>query len=70
VVEQWPLEKVIGELYRYKKGTYFIDPTLKDLRVSGVFSLKNPQQSLETLAYTHQLELSYYSAYLLKIKKR
>ncbi|NNP71076.1 FecR domain-containing protein [Acinetobacter sp. Ac_5812] len=70
VVEQWPLEKVIGELYRYKKGTYFIEPALKDLRVSGVFSLKNPQQSLETLAYTHQLELSYYTPYILKIKKR
>ncbi|EPF79689.1 sensor [Acinetobacter gyllenbergii] len=70
VVEQWPLEKVIGELYRYKKGTYFITPELKDLRVSGVFSLKNPQQSLETLAYTHQLELSYYTPYVLKIKKR
>lgn len=70
VVEQWPLEKVISELYRYKKGTYFIEPALKDLRISGVFSLKNPQQSIETLAYTHQLELSYYSPYVLKIKKR
>ncbi|WP_332604407.1 FecR family protein [Acinetobacter sp. ESBL14] len=70
VVEQWPLQKVLDELYRYKKGTYFIEPALKDLRVSGVFSLKNPQQSLETLAYTHQLELSYYTPYVLKIKKR
>ncbi|MDH0032243.1 MULTISPECIES: FecR family protein [unclassified Acinetobacter] len=70
VVEQWPLQKVLDELYRYKKGTYFIDPELKDIHISGVFSLQNTQQSLETLAYTHQLELSYYSPYLLKIKKR
>ena len=70
VVEQWPLEKVLDELYRYKKGTYHIDTELKNIPISGVLSLQNPQQSLDTLAYTHQLELSYYSPYLLKIKKR
>ncbi|MCH7336368.1 FecR domain-containing protein [Acinetobacter sp. NIPH 2699] len=70
VVEQWPLQKVLDELYRYKKGTYLIDSELKNIHISGVFSLNNTQQSLETLAYTHQLELSYYSPYLLKIKKR
>ncbi|MEB6666710.1 FecR domain-containing protein [Acinetobacter vivianii] len=70
VVDQWPLQKVLDELYRYKKGTYLIDTELKKIPISGVFSLQNPQQSLDTLAYTHQLELSYYSPYLLKIKKR
>ena len=70
VVEKWPLEKVLSELYRYRKGTYFLDENLKAIPVSGVFSLKNTQQSLETLAYTHQLELNFYSPYLLKIKKR
>ena len=70
VVEKWPLEKVLSELYRYRKGTYFLDEDLKAIPVSGVFSLKNTQQSLETLAYTHQLDLNFYSTYLLKIKKR
>ncbi|SEO04034.1 FecR domain-containing protein [Acinetobacter sp. yr461] len=70
VVDQWPLQKVLDELFRYKKGTYSIDPELKNIKISGVFSLKNPQQSLETLAYSHQLELTYYSPYLLNIKKR
>ncbi|MBD2848971.1 FecR domain-containing protein [Acinetobacter baumannii] len=70
VVDQWPLQKVLDELFRYKKGTYHLDPELKNLKISGVFSLKNPEQSLETLAYSHQLELNYYSQYLLSIKKR
>lgn len=70
VVEQWPLKKVLDELYRYQNGTYFLAPELENVHVSGVFSLKNPKQSLENLAYTHQLELDYYSSYLLKIKKR
>ncbi|MDY7371049.1 FecR family protein [Acinetobacter oleivorans] len=70
VVDQWPLQKVLDELFRYKKGTYYLDPELKNIKISGVFSLKNPEQSLETLAYSHQLELNYYSPYLLNIKKR
>lgn len=70
VVEQWPLKKVLEELYRYQDGSYFIDPALEKVPVSGVFSLKDPKQSLENLAYTYQLELDYYSTYLLKIKKR
>lgn len=70
VVDQWPLQKVLDELFRYKKGTYHLDPELKNIKISGVFSLKNPEQSLETLAYSHQLELNYYSQYLLNIKKR
>lgn len=70
VVDQWPLQKVLDELFRYKKGTYYLDPELKNIKISGVFSLKNPEQSLETLAYSHQLELNYYSQYLLNIKKR
>lgn len=70
VVDQWPLQKVLDELFRYKKGTYHLAPELKNIKISGVFSLKNPEQSLETLAYSHQLELNYYSQYLLNIKKR
>ena len=70
VVDQWPLQKVLDELFRYKKGSYHLDAELKNIKISGVFSLKNPEQSLETLAYSHQLELNYYSPYLLNIKKR
>lgn len=70
VVDQWPLQKVLDELFLYKKGIYHLAPELKNIKISGVFSLKNPEQSLETLAYSHQLELTYYSPYLLNIKKR
>lgn len=67
VVEQWPLKQVLNEIYRYKKGAYFIDAELENHLISGVFSLQNPEQSLETLAYAHQLKLNYYSPYILKI---
>lgn len=70
VAENWPLKKVLHELYRYQKGHYFIDSDIKNIPVSGVFSLSNIHQSLEALAYTHQLELDFYSAYLLHVKKK
>lgn len=70
VVEQWPLKKVISELYRYKHGTYILDQSIQNTQVSGVFSLDNIQQSLETLAYSNQLELTFYTPYLLNIDKK
>lgn len=69
VVENWPLDKVLNELYRYQHGIYHLESDLKKLPVSGVFSLKNPHNSIETLAYTHALELENYGPYLLNIKK-
>jgi len=70
VAENWPLKKVLHELYRYQKGHYFIDQEIADQVVSGVFSLSNIHQSLETLAYTNHLELDFYSSYLLRVKKK
>lgn len=67
LVENRPLSEVIDELYRYRSGQYLLSDKLKDIPVSGVFSLKNTQQSLEAIAYTHQLELKSYTPYLLHI---
>lgn len=70
VVENCPLKKVIDELYRYHSGIYFIDPALETTQVSGVFSLKNTQQSIETLAQTYSLQLNYYSKHILRIQQK
>lgn len=70
IAENLPLKKVMHELYRYQKGRYFLAKELQNIPISGVFSLSNIEQSLETLAYTHQLELNYYSAYLLNVQKK
>ncbi|AOA58471.1 FecR family protein [Acinetobacter larvae] len=70
VVEHWPLDKVLTELYRYKKGTYLLDPRLAKIPVSGVFSLKDIEQSLEVLAYQENLSLNFYSPYLLRVQQK
>lgn len=68
VVENQPLEQVLAEIYRYQTGKYFIDDTSKHIKVSGVYSLKNPKQSIEALAKTYNLQLNYYSDYVLYVK--
>lgn len=67
LVEKRPLSEVIAELYRYRSGQYLLADELKDIPVSGVFSLKNIQQSLDAIAYTHHLQLKTYGPYLLHI---
>ncbi|MDQ8935344.1 FecR domain-containing protein [Acinetobacter rudis] len=68
-VENRPLKEVIAELYRYRSGQYILADDIKDIKISGVFSLKNTQQSLEAIASSHQLKLDFYSDYLLHINK-
>lgn len=69
VVENWPLKKVLYELYRYHQGTYLIAPNIENIQVSGVFSLTDINQSLETIAYANHLHLEFYSPYILHVKK-
>ena len=69
VVENWPLKKVLHELYRYQQGTYFIDPSIENIQISGVFSLVHINQSLETIAHANSLNLEFYSPYILHVKK-
>lgn len=69
VVENWPLKKVLHELYRYQQGTYFIDPSIENIQISGVFSLVHIDQSLEAIAHANSLNLGFYSPYILHIKK-
>lgn len=69
VVENKSLDQVLSEIYRYQNGKYFISDTAKHIQVSGVYSLKNPKQNIEALAKTYDLELSYYSDYILYVRK-
>ncbi|MCH4248673.1 MAG: FecR domain-containing protein [Acinetobacter populi] len=69
VVENKPLDQVLAEIYHYRHGQYFIDEATKSIKVSGVFSLRNTQQSIETLAQTYDLKLNYYSEYVLYVSK-
>ncbi|WP_411727772.1 FecR family protein [Methyloglobulus sp.] len=46
-MNDWPLAELIAELDRYRTGRIFIsDPSLKNLRITGAFSLDNPDETL------------------------
>jgi transmembrane sensor len=51
LINDRPLLELIKELERYRLGRIFIaDPALNHLRVSGVFSMDNPESTLTTLS--------------------
>lgn len=51
VINDRPLSELIAELERYRVGRIFLsDDVLKNLRVTGVFSMDNPEQTLQTVA--------------------
>jgi len=50
IINDQPLGDLIAELERYKNGRIFLsDQTLKHLRVTGVFSLNNPDAILNSI---------------------
>ena len=68
VVDQWPLQKCWMSYFVIKR--YLPSRCrIEKYKNFGRILSKNPEQSLETLAYSHQLEMNYYSQYLLNIKK-
>lgn len=58
VVTDQPLSELLAELERYQAGRIFIaDPKLREMRVSGSFSLQDPQQVLHTVCVALNLKL-------------
>lgn len=53
------LADLLTELARYRHGVVHCDPRIKDLRVSGIFHLKNTDQALQFLVQTQPIKVSY-----------
>jgi transmembrane sensor len=50
VINDQPLSELIAELERYRNGRIFLsDSKLKELRVTGVFSLDDPDAALNAV---------------------
>lgn len=65
-VKNEPLEKVVSELDTYFKGIIMVrGGKLKQERVSGVYSLKTPEQALQAIALSHDAELYRLSPWVL-----
>lgn len=53
------LADLLTELARYRHGVVHCDSRIKDLRVSGIFHLKNTDQALQFLVQTQPIKVSY-----------
>jgi len=53
------LADLLTELARYRHGVVHCDPRIKELRVSGIFHLKNTDQALQFLVQTQPIKLNY-----------
>lgn len=52
------LEDLLAEMARYRQGRLVCDPRVADLRVSGLFHVKDTDQALQFLAQTQPIKVS------------
>ncbi len=59
VANGMPLDEFLTELSRYRRGVLRIDPSLKYLNITGVFSTRNTDQTLHNLTQVLPIEVNY-----------
>ncbi|WP_075880930.1 FecR domain-containing protein [Vreelandella massiliensis] len=67
VAEGMRVADFVEEIARYRPGFTLCDSAVADLTISGVFSLENADRALESLARSLPVELSYRTAYWVKV---
>ncbi|MFL9924773.1 FecR domain-containing protein [Herbaspirillum lusitanum] len=70
VAEQMPIQAFIDELGRYRPGILRCAPEIADMKVSGVFSLRDTDRSLQNLTLGLPLQLSYRTRYWVTVLPR
>lgn len=68
VAQRMRLEDLLAELGRYRTGMLRCDPELRDLIVSGVYSLDDTDHALATLAQALRVRLQYATRYWVTVK--
>lgn len=65
-----PLREVVATLGRYRRGVLRCDPAVADLRLSGTFSLRDPDGTLNIISQTLPVKIQYITRYLVTILPR
>lgn len=63
IADNQRLSEFLAEVARYRSGIIRVDPAVADLRISGVFQLKNTDQILSSLAGTLPVRISRMTGY-------
>lgn len=69
IVDNQPLTEVVAELSRYRKGWLRCDPSVAELRLSGVFQLNDTDIALSNIAHTLPISVVYRSPYWVTVTK-
>ncbi|MEY1661232.1 FecR domain-containing protein [Isoalcanivorax beigongshangi] len=67
VADDWPLERFINELERYRPGYLRCHPAIATLRISGIFPLHDTDHILQTLPQVLPVRLSWRTRYWVSV---
>lgn len=70
VAERMRLADLLGELARYRHGVLRCDDSIADLRVTGVYSLRDIDRSLANLALSLPVELAWRTRFWVTVRPR
>lgn len=64
------LQDLLSELARYRHGRISCDPRIADLRLSGVFHLRDSDQTLHFIAQTQPVTITYHTRFWVSVQPR
>jgi transmembrane sensor len=67
IAERMPLREFLSTLARYRSGFLYCDPTVADLPVSGVFSIRDTDQTLAALLQVLPVSITYITRYWVSV---
>ncbi|MGE6783856.1 FecR family protein [Ensifer adhaerens] len=69
IFEDKPLRQVVADVNRYRKGTIKVtDRRLNDLRISGIFDIRDPEGVLDAIAAALPVRLTRLTDYLILVR--
>lgn len=70
VAADWPLQKLVNELARYRRGRLACDAAVAGRPVTGTYRLDDIDAVLESLCASHGLQVTYFTRYWATVSAR
>ncbi|MFZ4874176.1 FecR domain-containing protein [Janthinobacterium sp. Mn2066] len=70
VAADWPLQRLVDELSRYRRGHLACDPLIAHRPVTGTYRLDDIDAALASLCASHRLQVTYFTRYWATVSAR
>ncbi len=70
VAADWPLQRLLDELSRYRRGHLACDPPIARQLVTGTYRLDDIDVALASLCASHRLQVTYFTRYWATVSAR